>query len=51
MIAQSSKVFFVDDDFNPKAKSLYEKVGYKQVGVLPNLYKSGIDGYLMMKEL
>lgn len=47
----TSKIFLVVDDFNPKAKSLYEKGGYKEVGVLPNLYKSGVTSYLMMKEL
>jgi ribosomal protein S18 acetylase RimI-like enzyme len=45
-----SKVFLVVADFNPDAKRLYESLGYKQVGVLPNLYKEGVTEYLMMKE-
>ncbi|MFZ5968343.1 MAG: GNAT family N-acetyltransferase [Bacillota bacterium] len=51
VVAQSSKVFLVVADFNSKAKQLYEKCGYKEVGVIPNLYKSGVTEYLMMKEL
>ncbi len=49
--AQSSKVFLVVADFNPSAKLLYEKIGYREVGVIPNLYKNGVVEYLMMKEL
>lgn len=51
VVAQSSKVFLVVADFNPKAKQLYEKCGYLEVGVIPNLYKSGVTEFLMMKEL
>jgi ribosomal protein S18 acetylase RimI-like enzyme len=46
-----SKVFLVVADFNPKAKQLYQRIGYNEVGKLPNLYKNGITEYLMMKEL
>lgn len=50
-VVQSSKVFLVVADFNPKAKRLYEKRGYIEVGVIPNLYKKEVTEYLMMKEL
>jgi ribosomal protein S18 acetylase RimI-like enzyme len=46
-----SKVFLVVADFNPRAKQLYQRIGYKEVGKIPNLYKNGITEYLMMKEL
>jgi len=46
-----SKVFLVVADFNSKAKKLYEALGYKQVGIIPNLYKSGVTEFLMMKVL
>ena len=46
-----SKVFLVVADFNPMAKHFYEKIGYKEVGVIPGLYKKGISEHLMMKEL
>lgn len=47
----SSRSFLVVADFNPKAKKLYENIGYKQVGMIPDLYKKGVTEYLMMKEL
>jgi ribosomal protein S18 acetylase RimI-like enzyme len=36
-------------DFNPQAKKFYKDLGYKEVGVIPDLYKSGISEYIMMK--
>lgn len=48
--ADSNKIFLVVGDFNPDAKHLYERIGYHQVGELPNLYKKGVTEYLMMKE-
>ena len=33
------------------AKKSYEKCGYIEVGVIPNLYKSGVAEFLMMKEI
>lgn len=47
---ENSKVFLVVADFNPEAKRLYERVGYRQVGAIPGLYKPGVTEYLMMKE-
>jgi hypothetical protein len=46
----SAEVFSVVADFNPEVQRLYEQVGYKQVGVIPNLYKRGVTEHLMMKE-
>ena len=31
------------------SKKLYENLGYKCVGELPDFYKKGINCYLMMK--
>lgn len=45
----TSKIFLVVADFNPDAKRLYERVGYIEVGVIPSLYRQGIDECLMMK--
>ena len=46
----SAKYFLTVDDFNPRAKKLYENLGYQCVGELPDFYKQGIDCYLMMKK-
>lgn len=45
----SSKVFLVVADFNLEARKLYEAMGYREVGILPSLYRKGITEYLMMK--
>lgn len=45
----ASKVFLVVADFNPDARRLYERLGYQQVGAIPDLYKDGVTEYLMMK--
>ncbi len=50
VFANHSKVFLVVADFNPKARRLYERLGYRQVGMIPGLYKAGVTEYLMMKE-
>jgi ribosomal protein S18 acetylase RimI-like enzyme len=50
VFVDSSKVFLVVADFNPEAKQLYERLGYRQVGEIPGLYKAGVKEYLMMKE-
>lgn len=48
--ADANKIFLVVADFNPEAKRFYEKIGYRQVGEMPGLYREGITEYLMMKE-
>ncbi len=45
----ASKAFLVVSDFNPDAKRLYLRLGYRQVGILPGLYREGVTEYLMMK--
>lgn len=45
----STKCFLTVDDFNQRAKRLYEELGYQCVGSLPDFYKKGIMCYLMMK--
>lgn len=44
-----AKLFLVVADFNPRAKKLYESIGYVEVGNIPNLYRAGINERLMMK--
>ncbi len=45
----STKYFLTVDDFNEKAKHLYEDLGYVCVGTLPDFYKKEISIFLMMK--
>ncbi len=45
----ANKIFLTVADFNPKAKQLYERQGYKTVGSIPNLYVDGVTENLMMK--
>ena len=46
-----SKLFLVVADFNPDAERLYESVGYREIGVIPDLYKKGVTEHLMMKKI
>ena len=47
----ADKLFLVVADYNPDAKRFYERNGYRQVGEISGLYRSGITEYLMVKEL
>ena len=47
----SSKAFLVVADFNSKAKRLYESIGYREVGCVPDLYRKGVAESIMMKVL
>ena len=47
--ASADKIFLVVADFNPEARRFYERMGYRQIGELPNLYRNGITECLMMK--
>lgn len=44
-----TKIFLVVADFNLGVKMLYERVGYVEVGNIPNLYRAGVTECLMMK--
>ena len=50
-LEMADKFFLVVADYNPDAKRFYERNGYQQVGEIPNLYRSGITEYLMVKNL
>ena len=49
VFANADKLFLVVAQFNPQARRFYEKAGYQQVGIIPDLYRKGITEYLMMK--
>jgi ribosomal protein S18 acetylase RimI-like enzyme len=50
VFADTAKAFLVVADFNPDARRLYERLGWRQVGAIPGLYREGVTEYLMMKE-
>lgn len=37
--------------FNPRARNLYQSLGYKKIGMLPDAFKAGIDENIMVKDL
>jgi ribosomal protein S18 acetylase RimI-like enzyme len=47
--AKASRLFLLVSDFNAAAKRLYQAVGYKEVGVIPDFIKPGIAEHIMMK--
>lgn len=49
IFAQNSKLFLVVAGFNPKGREFYKKRNYQEVGIIPSLYRDGIDEHLMMK--
>ncbi len=48
---ENIKLFLVVADFNERAKRLYQSIGYKEVGIIPGLYKNGTTEHLMMKRI
>lgn len=49
ILAQSPNVFLCVSSFNPRARALYERLGYRQVGRLENLLIPDHDEILLRK--
>jgi len=47
--AKASRLFLLVSDFNAKAKKLYQAIGYREVGVIPDFIKTGVAEHIMMK--
>ncbi len=47
--AISEKAFLAVAEFNHSALTFYEHLGYKNVGVIPGLYRDGVGEHLLMK--
>lgn len=46
---QKDKLFLVVADFNQKGIEFYRKRGFLEVGIIPSLYRRGINEHLLMK--
>lgn len=47
---EANKVFLLVSEFNTDAKRLYERLGYTEVGKIPDLYQKDTAEYFMMKK-
>jgi ribosomal protein S18 acetylase RimI-like enzyme len=43
------RLFLTVSDFNSRAKKLYGRLGYKEVGLVEDLFKEGVAEYIMVK--
>ena len=43
------KMFIAVSDFNPRAKALYQRMGFKPLLLVPDLLKKGISEWLLMR--
>ena len=46
---QADRVFLLVSDFNKKAQLLYRKLGYNNVGKIPDLFKKGVSEHVLVK--
>jgi ribosomal protein S18 acetylase RimI-like enzyme len=46
---KADRVFILVSDFNKKAQTFYKRLGYKKVGKISDLFKSGISEHLLIK--
>ena len=44
-------LFICVSGFNPRAKALYTRRGYKKIALVPDLYKNGIEENVLMKRI
>lgn len=48
---KDTKLFLCVSEFNNRAKQLYLRLDYQEVGNIPDLYKDGTSEYLMCKRI
>jgi ribosomal protein S18 acetylase RimI-like enzyme len=46
---REERIFILVSDFNQSAQKFYRKLGYKKVGNIPDLYKTGVSENLLVK--
>lgn len=47
--ANATRIFILVSDFNQGAQQLYQRLGYINVGLIPNLFKEGVSEHILMK--
>ncbi len=45
----TTKIFILVSDFNQRAQQLYKRLGYINVGLIPNLFKEGVSEHILVK--
>lgn len=45
----ASRIFLLVSDFNLRARELYTRLGYEEVGLIPDLVIEGVSEHIMMK--
>lgn len=46
---KANRVFLLVSDFNKKAQLFYKQLGYKKVGEIPDLFKTGVAENILVK--
>jgi ribosomal protein S18 acetylase RimI-like enzyme len=46
---KADKVFLLVSEFNKKAQLLYRKLGYKKVGIIPDIFKMSVSENILIK--
>ncbi|MCG8401216.1 MAG: GNAT family N-acetyltransferase [Firmicutes bacterium] len=47
--SKATKTFILVSDFNQRAHQLYKRLGYTDVGLIPNLFQEGVSEHMLMK--
>lgn len=45
----ATRIFILVSDFNQGAQQLYKRLGYTNVGLIPNLFKKGVSEHILIK--
>jgi len=45
----ATRIFILVSDFNQQAQQLYKRLGYINVGLIPNLFKEEVSEYILVK--
>lgn len=48
---EARNLFICVSGFNPRARKLYQSKGFRKVGLIPGLYRDGVEENVLMKRL